>query len=81
MLASTLSRPRCGHADDDLVEAGLGGRVDSTSSSSGITRLAALQREPLLADVLGLQERLERLGRVEPAQDVQLLLAASAWRT
>src|SRR5690606_41456817 len=32
-------------------------------------RLAALEREPLLADELGLQEGLERLGVVEPAQD------------
>ena len=37
--------------------------------------LAALQREALLADVLGLQEGLERLRRVQPAQDAQLLLA------
>ena len=33
------------------------------------------RREPLLADVLGLQERLERLGGVEPAEHVLLLLA------
>ena len=46
-----------------------------------MTRLAALEREPLLPDVLGLQEGLERLGRVEPAQDAQLLLAATAWRS
>ena len=44
-------------------------------SSSGDDRLAALEREALLADELGLQERLERLGRVEPAQDAHLLLA------
>lgn len=63
-----------GHADDDLVEAGLGGGVDDRVEQRD-DGLAALQREPLLADVLGLQEGLERLGGVQPAQDAQLLLA------
>ena len=46
------------------------------SSSSGDRRLAALEAEALLADVLGLQERLERLGLVELAEDAQLLVVA-----
>jgi hypothetical protein len=37
--------------------------------------LAALEREALLPDVLGLQEGLEGLRRVEAAQDPQLLVA------
>ena len=40
-----------------------------------MTVSAPFEAEPLLPDVLGLQERLERLGDVEPAEDVQLLLA------
>ncbi len=58
----TSSRPAGGRGLEDAVEQ----RDD---------RLAALEGEPLLADVLGLQERLERLGGVEPAQDAQLLRA------
>ena len=67
MPMTTSSRPACAAADDHRVE-----QRDE--------RLAALQREPLLPDVLGLQERLERLGAVEPPQDVQLLLARRACR-
>ena len=37
-------------------------------------RLPALQPEALLADVLGVEELLEGLGRVEPVQDPPLLL-------
>ena len=74
MLASTLSRPRCGIPMHDLVELVLGGaRQDAVEQRDD--RLAALEREALLADELGLQEGLERLGGVEPAQDAQLLLA------
>ena len=69
-----------GHADDDLVQAGLGGGLQHLVEQRD-QRLAALQREPLLADVLGLQEGLERLGRVEPVEDVLLLLRRSASRT
>ncbi len=52
------------HADGDLVEAGLGGALQDLVEQ-GDGRLAALEAEPLLADVLGLQEGLERLGLVE----------------
>ena len=40
-----------------------------------MTDSRALEAEPLLPDELGLQERLEGLGGVEPAQDPQLLVA------
>ena len=63
-----------GHADRDLVEAVVGAG-DQHLVEDRDDRLAALEAEPLLADVLGLQERLERLGGVEPAEDVLLLLA------
>ncbi len=63
-----------GHADRDLVEAGLGGRLADLVDDRD-RGLAALEGEPLLADELGLQEGLERLGLVELEQDPQLLLA------
>ncbi len=63
------------HADARPRPGAASAAASSTASSSGDGGLAALQREPLLADVLGLQEGLERLGGVEPAQDAQLLLA------
>lgn len=59
------------HADDDLVELVLGGLVEHRVEQRD-DGLAALQREALLADVLRLQERLERLGRVQLAEDVLL---------
>ena len=68
------------HADDDLVQPSCGGGLAEHRVEQRDDRLAALEREPLLADVLGLQERLERLGRVEPAEDVQLLLAVEPGR-
>ena len=67
-----------GHADDDLVQLGLGGRAEHLVEQRD-QRLAALQREALLADVLGLQEGLERLGGVEPVEDVLLLARASGF--
>ncbi len=62
------------HPDGDLVEPALGGRLaDLVDQRDG--GLAALEAEALLADELGLQEGLERLGLVELEQDPQLLLA------
>ena len=61
------------HPDDDLVHAVFGGLVQR-GVQQGDDGLAALQGEPLLPDVLGLQEGLERLGAVQPAQDVLLLV-------
>ena len=62
------------HADHDLVETSLR-RLVKQAVEQRDQRLAAFERESLLADVLRLQERLERLGDVEPVQDVELLLA------
>ena len=63
-----------GHADDDLVQAGLRRAVEDRVQQRD-DGLAALEGEALLADVLGLQEGLEGLRSVQPAQDAQLLLA------
>ena len=79
MLASTLSRPRCGMPMQTSSRPSLGGRGEDRVEQRD-DRLAALEREPLLADELGLQEGLERLGGVEPAQDAQLLVARRSWR-
>ena len=62
-----------GHGQHGFVQAfvrGLGqDRVQQRDQ-----RLRALQREPALTHVLGLQEHLERLGHVQPGQDAQLLV-------
>ena len=74
MLASTFSRPRWAMPMVTSSSADLGGGLaDLVDHRDG--GLAALEAEPLLADELGLQERLERLGLVELEQDPQLLLA------
>lgn len=66
-----------GHADD-----GLPGAQPCGAAQQGVEqddrRLPALQRVPLLADVLGVQEGLERLGGAQPLQDVQALRAGGA---
>ena len=62
------------HADADLLEICFGGLLADLVQQRD-RRLAALQGEPLLADELGLQERLEDLGLVELVQDPQVLLA------
>jgi hypothetical protein len=41
-------------------------------------RLGALEPEALLPDVLGVQERLERLGGVQPLEDPQLVLGETS---
>ncbi len=63
------------HADDRLVQALVGG-LRQHGVEQCDDGLGAFQAEPLLADVLGLQERLERLGDVEASENVQLRLAA-----
>ena len=60
------------HPDDHLVEAVLGGLVDHRIHHRD-HRFSALQREPFLPNVFGLQKGFERLGGVELAQDVLLL--------
>ena len=62
------------HPDADLVEpVHRGGREDGVHQRDD--RLGTFEREALLADVLGLEERLEGLGGIEATQDAQLLLA------
>src|SRR5690606_4912819 len=61
------------HADRGALHALARGAVDDAVEQRD-ERLAALEREALLADVLRLQERLERLGLVELAEDAQLLV-------
>ena len=75
MLASTFSLPRCAMP---ITASSSGGRAASvsTASSSGISDSAPFEREPALADELGLQEHLERLGHVQPGQDLHLLVVA-----
>ena len=80
MLASTLSRPRCAMPMTTSSRPVLGGRRQDLVEQRD-DRLAALEREPLLPDVLGLQERLERLGGVEPAQDRAAAPRGTAWRS
>ena len=64
-----------GHADRRRIETGVGGhRQDLVEDRD--RRLCAFQTEPLGADVLGGQELLERLGRVEPLDDALLALLA-----
>ena len=70
-----MRRPRCAHADGGAVEARAGGALQDLVEQRN-EGLAALEAEALLADVLGLQERLERLGLVELVEDAQLLIVA-----
>jgi hypothetical protein len=67
------------HPDHGLVQARVGGLADHRVKQRD-QRLAALKREPPLADVLVLQERLERLGHVELGEDAHLLVVAGAGR-
>ena len=60
------------HPDTDLVHALTGGAAQDPVEH-GDHGLATLQAEALLSNELGLQERLEGLGGVEPSQDPQLL--------
>src|SRR6266498_3273856 len=71
-----------GHPDDDLVQALGRARLQDLIEERD-QRLAALQREAPLADVLRLQARLEGLGGVEPVEDVLLLVGRgfSWWRS
>ena len=68
-----VEAPAVGHGDGHAGEVLIGGIGDHGVEQRD-QRLAALQREALLADVLGLQEGLEGLGRVEAAEDAELLL-------
>ena len=61
------------HAHDDAVEVVVGRRLEDGVEDRD-RRLGALEAEALLADVLGAEERLERLGGVELGEDVALVL-------
>ena len=61
------------HADGDLVELIVGSLLHDLVKQRN-QRLATLEAEALLADVLRLQEGFERLGLVELAQDAYLLI-------
>ena len=66
-----------GHPEHRLFDAAL-----AASSRIGVEqrdrRLGSLEAEPLLADIAGVQEALEGLGRVQPLEDVVLLLGRTA---
>ena len=65
------------HADDHFLDAGDAGVLDEVVQQRD-EGIAALEREALLADVLGVQVALEPLGRGELPEDVALLLGAEA---
>ena len=77
MLARTFSRPAVGHAEHGLVHAA-GARRSSRRRRARDRRLRAFEAEALLADVLGAEEALEGLGRVEAVEDVALLVGGRA---
>ena len=56
-----------------------GGRVEQRVEQDD-GRLRALEAEALLPDVAGVEEALEDLGRVEPVEDVPLLLEVEGGR-
>ena len=60
------------HAHDDFADPGRAGALDDGVEQRD-QHLAPLEREPLLADVVLLQERLEELGRVQLVDDPPLL--------
>ncbi len=75
VLTSTLRRPRCAMPITISCTPAGAGELDQVVEHRD-HRLAALAREALLADVLGVQVALERLGRGQPLEDVALLLGA-----
>ena len=62
-----------GHSHHDLRHALSGGGVEQRVEEDD-GRLRPLQAEPLLADVARVEEAFEHLGRVQPVQDVTLLV-------
>ena len=68
-----------GHAHHDLGHAGAGRGVEQRVEQDD-GRLRALEPEPLLPDVAGVEEALEDLGRVEPVEDVPLLVEVERGR-
>jgi len=64
-----------GHADHDLLHAFFTGALDDLVHR-GNEALAALEREALLADILGVQVALEALGRGQAVENMLFLLGA-----
>ena len=62
-----------GHADDDFLDAGCAGLLNEVIQQRD-QRVAAFEREALLADVLRVQVALEAFGRGELPQDVAALV-------
>ena len=67
------------HAHDDLGHAGAGGGVEQRVEQHD-GRLGTLEAEALLPDVAGVEKALEDLGRVQPVEDVALLLVVERRR-
>ena len=65
------------HADDGLFDAGLAALLHQVVEQRD-EAVAALEREALLAHVLGVQVALQPLGRGQLPEDVLLLLDAEA---
>ena len=65
--------PAVGHAHDGALEPLVGGGLEDGVEDRD-QALAALDAEALLPDPLGAEELLERLGRVEPVEDVALVV-------
>ena len=63
------------HADDALLDALLTAALDQIVDQRD-QRIAAFEREALLADVLGVQVALEAFGRRELPEDVLLLVGS-----
>ena len=61
------------HAHHDLLHPGVGGFVEEELQHRD-ERLAAFEAEALLPEVLRVEEALERLGRVERGEDLELLV-------
>ena len=73
MLASTLSRPRCDMPITTSLHAVVGRGVEQEREHRD-QRLRAFEAEALLPEELRVQEALERLGRVEPGEDLDLVV-------
>ena len=72
MLARTFKPAAVGHAKDDLADAE-SAALSTMASRIGHKAFRPLERKPLLADVAGVQESLEQLGKVQLHEHAQFL--------
>ena len=90
-LGEQLAQPLAEHVDEDVEAAAVGHAEDDLFSAlppellhqpvqQRDQALRALEREALLADVLAVEEGLQRLGVREPREDAQLLFAREGRR-